>query len=472
MESLGSAAPYRTPRAVCCSLGRVLDLVGPDLRDLLLAADQVALAVGVEHDLGALGEGVVVLRAHGRAVGARALDDDHVARRRVGAEGARQEDLGLVRGGGHQVAGLAAVADGDEGVVGGADGLALGGLAVHEDERVLRAVERGAEQLGHARVELEEREAALARRDEVLHRGDERTRVGDEEGARLDLELHLDARALGVLLEGRLHRRAHRLQVGARLTLHAAHLVAAAQVEDAHGGDLLAQREREPRHLLPHRRVRARADVRVHARGLQVVLLDDRLHLRHELVPDAEGGGGAAHVGLARAAAAQPRVEAHAQLVGAVPLARLAVRLQLAERARIVLDTEVEQLGQVGRELLRAQADLVRGDARRHRPAHLVPAARVDVQPEPVEELQHRRVRQRLHGEAYGQAEGVREVERLKRLPLERRLVVHEERRAKLLAKLQGALRSEEAQLLRLGHRRRRRASGSGGDGHRRRPVR
>ena len=35
--------------------------------------------------------------------------------------------------------GLAAVADGDEGVVGGADGLALGGLAVHEDERVLRA---------------------------------------------------------------------------------------------------------------------------------------------------------------------------------------------------------------------------------------------------------------------------------------------------------------------------------------------
>ena len=44
MESLGSAAPCCTPRAVCCSLGRVLDLVGPDLRDLLLAADEVALA--------------------------------------------------------------------------------------------------------------------------------------------------------------------------------------------------------------------------------------------------------------------------------------------------------------------------------------------------------------------------------------------------------------------------------------------
>ena len=38
----------------------------------------MALTVGVEHDLGALGEGVVVLRAHGRAVGARALDDDLV----------------------------------------------------------------------------------------------------------------------------------------------------------------------------------------------------------------------------------------------------------------------------------------------------------------------------------------------------------------------------------------------------------
>ena len=38
----------------------------------------MALTVGVEHDLGALGEGVVVLRAHGGAVGARALDDDLV----------------------------------------------------------------------------------------------------------------------------------------------------------------------------------------------------------------------------------------------------------------------------------------------------------------------------------------------------------------------------------------------------------
>ena len=35
--------------------------------------------------------------------------------------------------------GLAAVADGDEGVVGGADGLALGGLGADQDERVLRA---------------------------------------------------------------------------------------------------------------------------------------------------------------------------------------------------------------------------------------------------------------------------------------------------------------------------------------------
>ena len=38
----------------------------------------MALTVGVEHDLGALGEGVVVLRAHGGAVRARALDDDLV----------------------------------------------------------------------------------------------------------------------------------------------------------------------------------------------------------------------------------------------------------------------------------------------------------------------------------------------------------------------------------------------------------
>ena len=181
--------------------------------------------------------------------------------------------------------------------------------------------------------------------------------------------------------------------------------------------------------------------MRVHARRLEVVRGKDLLDLRHQLMPDPKGRGRAAHVGLARAAAAEARIEAHAKLVPARAAARLAVRGELPQRARVVLDAERQQLGQVSRQLLRAQADPLRRDARSDGPSHLVAAARVDVQPERVEELQHRGIGKRLHGEAHGRPVRVRELEREVGLPLQRLLIVHVEGRAELLAQLERLLR-------------------------------
>ena len=75
-------------------------------------------------------------------------------------------------------------------------------------------------------------------------------------------------------------------ELGRELVTHPTDLVAAAKVERRHGRQLLDERQREPRDALPHRRVGAGADVRVHARGREVVLLDERLrdHTRsHEI---------------------------------------------------------------------------------------------------------------------------------------------------------------------------------------------
>mmetsp|Transcript_34944 Transcript_34944/g.76884 ORF Transcript_34944/g.76884 Transcript_34944/m.76884 type:complete len:330 (+) Transcript_34944:425-1414(+) len=327
------------------------------------------LAGSVDHHLSGLGEGVVVLGAHRRAVGACALDDADVADG-GGSELARLQHLRLVGRRRHQIARLAAVADGD--VRARLSGGGRAGVRRNQDQRVLRAVEGRPEELRHAGVQLEEAVALLASRHNVLDGAQESARVGDEEGPRLDLKRELAACPLRELLERLLDGRADGLQVGRLLAAHPADLVPAAQVEHAHRRQLLAQAERQARDARPDGRVGARADVRVHARRLEVVFVDDRLHLRHQLVPDAKGGGGPTHVGLARAAGAEARVEAHAELVATRAAAQLAKGTQLAQRARVVFDAHVEKLAEVRCKLLRAKRNALRRDTRSNGAADFV----------------------------------------------------------------------------------------------------
>jgi hypothetical protein len=66
------------------------------------------------------------------------------------------------------------------------------------------------------------------------------------------------------------------------------------------------------------------------AQHFELVLCHQRLRLRQQLVPDAEAAVRPAHVGLARAAAAQARVEAQAD---AAARERRAKRIQLVQAA-------------------------------------------------------------------------------------------------------------------------------------------
>mmetsp|Transcript_22195 Transcript_22195/g.57020 ORF Transcript_22195/g.57020 Transcript_22195/m.57020 type:complete len:363 (-) Transcript_22195:495-1583(-) len=339
---------YHQPTALDAEAVREASLVRQHLLEGLLGAHDVGHARRVEQHLRALGEGVVVLRAHPRAVRARAVDHHKVAE--LGREHRpRLERLRLAGCAREQVARLAAVARDDEGAH--RAGRRLRQCRQRRD-RVARAVQRRPQQLGHARVQLEEVVAALPGAHLVLHARQQRARVGDEEGARLDLQLELAAVLGGERLERRLDGLADRGHVGRGLVLHAAHLEAAAQVDRAHVGQLRRQPQRQVRHRLPHRRVRARADVRVHALAGEPVLLQQRLRLWQQLVPDAERRGGPAHVGLARATRAHARVDAQPDLAAR---ARAAEPLELGEGARVHAHAEADNLRDLGlgRELLR-----------------------------------------------------------------------------------------------------------------------
>lgn len=255
-----------------------------------------------------------------------------------------------------------------------------------------------------------------------LDLGDECPGVGDQEGAGLDLQLQLPARLLGERHKLVLHGRADLLQVGGDLVAHAAHLVAAAQVEHGDPRELAHQVEAQARHPLPHGRVRARPDVRVDAEDLQVVLGHDGLDLVDQLVPDAEGRRRAAHVGLARATRAKPGVKAQPDLntasgstvrrvylcgmLGLVGLLHagyqqrgphlasreaLAEAVELRERAGVDGHALLDVVVEVGGQLLRGERDGLGLDACPHGPLDLVAAAGVDAQAHLREQLQHDR---------------------------------------------------------------------------------
>mmetsp|Transcript_9134 Transcript_9134/g.30245 ORF Transcript_9134/g.30245 Transcript_9134/m.30245 type:complete len:522 (+) Transcript_9134:145-1710(+) len=444
---------WRLPNGNLIGIRGQRDLVGGDLLEALPLADEVQFPGLPQHGLGCLGEGVVVLGGHARAVGARALDHHEVADLQL-AEDALVEGLGLVGGARHEVPGLAAVAHYHVGPV--AHPLALLG-ARHRDERVLGAVQGRAEHLGHASVELGERVARLPGGDHVLHGADHGARVGQEERARLDLELEL---APGLLGEGDklvLYGHAHDREVGrlAQLVLHAPDLVAAAQVEGVDGGELAAEVEGHARHLLPHGWVGAGADVGVDALHDEAVLLHDGLDLGEELVPDPKGGGGPAHVGLAGAPRAEAGVEAHAH-AGAGAL--LPKAIELLQGARVDLDAHADELGKEGGELLGGEGDLFGRHARGHGTAHLVAGGGVDVEAHLVEDLEDGGVGGGLHGVASGQAEGVGEGERLGGLRAERGQIVDVGRGPVLSPDLAGERGGEKAELLLA-------AGGSGGGG-------
>ena len=125
-------------------------LVGKHLVEGLPLADEpdVVVPILADHDLGGLGEGVVVLRVHAAAVAPGPTDDGKVADLDFG-EGASADGPRVAVHGAHEVTRLAAVTNDDD-----LFGLGGAGSGVEEDG-VAGAVEGGSQDFSHSRIELD-----------------------------------------------------------------------------------------------------------------------------------------------------------------------------------------------------------------------------------------------------------------------------------------------------------------------------
>ena len=90
------------------------------------------------------------------------------------------------------------------------------------------------------------------------------------------------------------------MRVGTLLRRDARDLIAAAEVKCDDVREAQDEREAGRRHFLPHDGVAARADVRVDADDLELILRRDRLSLVGPFMPDAERGIWATDVRLSR----------------------------------------------------------------------------------------------------------------------------------------------------------------------------
>ena len=375
------------------------------------------LAIGIDQHLGRLGKAVVVLGTHPGAVRAAAIHHADVPNGRR-PQLPLSQALGLAGEGGHEIATLAAVADDDDGLGVGAD---VGALAApgEDGEGMDGPVQAGAEDVGHAGIELEEGVAAVAGRDDlVLDGADEGTGVGDEVRAGFDLELNLSA---GVVRKVAKHLRdggANLLQVRGGLSRIPPDLVPAAEVAGRDGVPNLAERQTLGRHRLPDGGIGSRSDVGVDPLDDQTVFGD---HVgdgavRNKFVPDAEGGRGSSDVGLGEtrgrggeSTGTDAGVDADAD---DLPLAGVVLTdaLDLRQGAGVDLDAQVHQFGKVGGQLLRRQRYVLGRNTGLHGTPDLVAARRIDVDAPGMEVGQDGAVGAGLHGipdrEAVGVGEG------------------------------------------------------------------
>ena len=365
----------------------------------------MGLAVAPHQHLGRLGKAVVVLGTHAAAVGPASVHDANVA------NGGRSElplaqALGLPGQGGHEISALAAMSYDDDALGIGPDVVRLAG-ARQDGDGMDGTIQGRAEDVGHAGIELEEGMSPLpGGHDLVLDGAHEGTGVGHEVRAGFDLEAELPAGLLGKVLKDLGDRGANLLQVGGGLARIAAHLVPPSEVAGRDGVPDLAEGEGLGGHLLPDGGIAARADVGVDALDYQAVLFHhfDDGTVGDELVPDAKAGGGSADVGLgeSRRGGGEPAgpdagVDPDADdlsLPGVVP----PDALDLRQRAGVDLDAQVDQFGKVPGQLLGGEGDVLGGDARRHGPADLVAARRIDVDALGVEVGQDGPVGAGLHG--------------------------------------------------------------------------
>ena len=219
-----------------------------------------------------------------------------------------------------------------------------------------------------------------------------------------------------------LHALADDLQVRRDFAGHAAHLEAAAEAQARDFRQMLHDAEGQARAVGPGVGIGARADVGVHAGDPHAVFRRDGLHLVEVFVPDAEAGGGAAHVG----AVAVSRTEAGVDADGYLGTGEeLAVGAELVHGAGVEEAPAIDEGLQIPGQFLGGNLDPFRGDSGAQSPLGFKAAAGVDIQSGIGEHPHNGGGRQGLHGIACGESESVGEGEDLGGALAQRGFVVY-----------------------------------------------
>mmetsp|Transcript_28586 Transcript_28586/g.84189 ORF Transcript_28586/g.84189 Transcript_28586/m.84189 type:complete len:304 (+) Transcript_28586:611-1522(+) len=260
----------------------------------------MSLPLLIDQNLGSLGEAVVILGGHPRAVRAAAVHHHHIPDLGL-SQFSLRERLRFAVLGRHEIAALAAVSH-DHHALGIGAYFVVESRSGKDGDGMDGAIQRGTEDVRHARVELEEGVGTFPLgRDLILNGRYEGAGHGDEVRPRLDLELELPPSVLlGKVTELVGDGCADLLQVRGGLPRIPSDLVPSPKVERGDGIEHLAERQRSQRDTLPYLGIGPGTDVGVYPFDSQSVLIDDGRDgtVRHVFVPYPEGRRRSSDVGL------------------------------------------------------------------------------------------------------------------------------------------------------------------------------
>mmetsp|Transcript_129837 Transcript_129837/g.375896 ORF Transcript_129837/g.375896 Transcript_129837/m.375896 type:complete len:201 (+) Transcript_129837:126-728(+) len=190
----------------------------------------MGLSVLVYKNFRGFREGIVVLRAHARAVSSTSVHDDNVANLSL-AQSALGQIFRLTRLGSHQVTTLTAVAN-DYNIFCFRPYIRSEAGSRKNGNGVDSTVQRGTKDVRHARIKFQESVARFPSCEHlVLNLRNKRSGHGHQIRAWLDFKLQFTTGVLCKLLEGILHRLSDLLQVRGGFPFVSANLVSSTQVE-------------------------------------------------------------------------------------------------------------------------------------------------------------------------------------------------------------------------------------------------
>mmetsp|Transcript_21545 Transcript_21545/g.53423 ORF Transcript_21545/g.53423 Transcript_21545/m.53423 type:complete len:454 (-) Transcript_21545:91-1452(-) len=391
-----------------------IHLVLVNLFQWLALSDNVWLALEIDHNLGSLGEGVVVFGAHSRAVGTASVHDQEISDFGL-SQCSLGEVLGLSGLGCHQITTLAAVTNDNDVFRFGSNILRLSSSGKN-GHGVDGSVERWTKHIGHSRIEFQKGVASLpGGEDLVLDGRYQSTAHGNKVGSGFDFQSQFTSVFFGKLTEGVSDGSTNALQISRYLSLDTSDLVSSTKIQSFDGIPDLAEGKGFGGDLLPDRGVASGSNVCVDSFNGKSVFGNNVWDgsVVKKGIPDSKRRGRSSDVRLGKSARRRRKttrtgsgVDANANLLSS-SLKGLSDAFHLRHGAGVDLDSHLDEIGKVVGKLLRTETDVFRRDSGVHGALDLESRRRINVDALGGKELQDGRVGTGLHGVSDGQAVGV-----------------------------------------------------------------